>query len=212
MDKYLNRSEAGKTLAQALQSYANKKDVLVLALPRGGVPVAYEIAKALHLPLDVFIVRKLGAPGQPELAIGAIASDGTVVFNQDIIENLQVTQDELAAVITQEAEELHRREMTYRGKAAFPTIKDKAIILVDDGIATGASMRAAIKALRVQQASQIVVAVPVADKSLSEEFEKSVDALICPMRPIHFYAVGNWYEHFPQTDDNEVCALLSEFR
>lgn len=212
MDKYQNRYEAGKVLAKALKAYADRKDVLVLALPRGGVPVAYEVAKALHVPMDVFIVRKLGVPEHAELAMGAIASGGMPVFNKDIIYQLHVTQEEIDAVIAKETQELKRREVAYRGHQPFPDIHGKTIILVDDGIATGATMRAAIKALRELKAGSIIVAVPVADKQLSEKMAESVELLICPLRPLHFYAVGAWYDDFSQTEDEEVYTLLKELR
>lgn len=212
MEKYRNRQEAGKMLAQALNYYANQKDVLVLGLPRGGVPVAFEIAQALHAPLDVFIVRKLGVPGHEELAMGAIAMDGAQVFNEEIIRELAIPQAAISRVIASEEEELKRRELSYRGNRPFPTIKDKTIILVDDGIATGATMRAAIKALRQLKPVRIIVAVPVAEIGMCETMQSLVDQFICPMRPSYFYAVGAWYEDFSQTTDEEVYTLLKEVK
>lgn len=209
-NKYRDRVEAGTILAQQLSAYANRNDVLVLALPRGGVPVAFEIAKSLSAPLDVFIVRKLGVPGHSELAMGAIAMGGIHVFNNDILQELNISQDELKAVIAKEEQELKRRETAYRGDHPFPSIKDKTIILVDDGIATGASMRAAIKALRELKPASIVVAVPVADKHMCENMQPLVDRLVCPLQPMHFYAVGAWYDDFAQTEDEEVFTLLNE--
>lgn len=212
MDKYLNRYAAGQALAKALMPYANRKDVLVLALPRGGVPVAFEIAKALHVPMDVFIVRKLGVPGHSELAMGAMASGSAPVFNQDIIRELQISPTDIDAVIEKETKELKRREVAYRGHHPLPSIQGKTILLVDDGIATGATMRAAIQSLRELKAGAIVVAVPVADKQLCERMAMTVDRLVCPLRPLHFYAVGAWYEDFSQTEDEEVYTLLNESR
>lgn len=212
MDKFQDRHAAGIALARALKQYSRQPDTIVLALPRGGVPVAYEIAKALHLPLDVFIVRKLGVPGSEELAMGAIASGGVTYFNQDIIHDLHVSQAVIQHVIDKEKIELARRETVYRGKAGTPDVKGKQIILVDDGIATGATMRAAVLALRAGHAAKIIVAVPVADKKLSERIDYEVDSLICLLRVEHFYAVGAWYENFPQTEDEEVYFLLQQIR
>lgn len=210
MNRYLNRQQAGLVLAQALQTYAHRQDVLVLGLPRGGIPVAFEIAKALQVPMDTFIVRKLGAPGQPELAMGAIAMGGKPIFNKDIIRQLHVSENAINAVIENEKKELQRRNLVYRDNRPLPDIKDKMIILVDDGIATGATMRAAIKALKDLHAKQIVVAVPVADQQLCEDMQMEVDDLICLLRPTHLVAVGAWYEDFSQTEDEEVFALLKE--
>lgn len=210
MEKYRNRQEAGKFLAQSLQGYANRPDVYILALPRGGVPVAYEIAKTLHAPLDVFIVRKLGVPGHTELAMGAVAVGGIHVFNDEIIRDLRISDDEIQAIIAKEQEEIKRRESLYRGNTAFPSLKDKTVILVDDGIATGATMRAAILALRQVQPAELVVAVPVAEKTLCDKMQLLVDKLICPLRPTHFYAVGAWYDDFSQTEDDEVYTLLND--
>lgn len=210
MEKYLNRSDAGKTLATFLQAYANRDDVLVLALPRGGVPVAFEIADALDVKLDIFIVRKLGVPGHAELAMGAIAMGNTKVFNEYIISELGISQDDIESVIAEETAELNRREVAYRGNIPFPSIQGKTIILVDDGIATGATIRVAIKALRQLVPASIVVAVPVADKSICEQIEPLTDQFICPMRPNHLYAVGAWYDDFSQTEDEEVYSILKK--
>lgn len=209
-DLYQNRNDAGKILASMLAHYANRQDVLVLALPRGGVPVAFEIAKTLNAPLDVFIVRKLGLPGHAELAMGAIASGGTTVFNQDVLDDFQIDERTIQEVTIKELTELNRRESLYRGEKAFPSLKNKTIILVDDGIATGATMRAAILALRQLKPEAIVIAVPVSAKSTIDTLQKLVDEFICPLRPLHFHAVGAWYEQFPQTQDEEVHALLHE--
>lgn len=207
-EKYQNRHSAGQILAGYLQAYKNRQDAIVLALPRGGVPVAYEVANSLHLPLDLFIVRKLGVPGHEELAFGALTHQGTTLFNQDIIDDLNITQEMMATVIAKETIELKRRERVYRGNKPFPDISDKTIILVDDGIATGASMRVAIKALHAMHAAHIVVAVPVAEEHLSMQLAQEVDLLICPQRPVHFFAVGHWYEDFAQTEDEEVHDLM----
>lgn len=210
MNRYADRREAGKILAQELKQYANRHDTLVLALPRGGVPVAFEVATLLHAPLDVFIVRKLGVPGQHELAMGAIAMGNTQVFNPDIIKELNVAQHEIQAVIAYEQQELKRREALYRGHHAFPPLTNKILILVDDGIATGATMRVAIKALRQLNPAKIIVSVPVAHKQMVEKIRPLVDEFICPLMPTEFYAVGAWYDDFSQTEDNEVYALLKE--
>lgn len=212
MEKYLDRYAAGKVLAEHLKQYANQKNVIVLALPRGGVPVAYEIAKTITAPLDVFIVRKLGVPTHEELAFGAIASGGTMVFNEDIIEELNLSKNMLDQVIVKEQQELNRRNLKYRGDKVFPDFKNKIIILVDDGIATGATMRAAIAALRKLNPQKIIVAVPVAAESTCLEIQKLADEMICPLRPLHFYAVGAWYETFEQTEDEEVYSLLRKTR
>ncbi len=210
MDKYQDRQEAGKMLANELKAYANRQDVIVLALPRGGVPVGFEIARALNVPLDVFIVRKLGVPGHSELAMGAISTGDTYIFNEDIIGELRISKSAIEAVIEDEQKELKRREIAYRGNHTFPSVKDKTIILVDDGIATGATIRAAIKALRKLEPASIVVAVPVAEKTMCDKIQTLVDRLVCPLRPIHFYAVGAWYYNFSQTEDDEVYHLLHE--
>lgn len=206
--KYRDRRHAGKVLAELLKDYANKPDTIVLALPRGGVPVAYEIAEALNAPLDVFIVRKLGVPGHKEFAMGAIASGGVHVFNPTVMKELNITVDEVAHVLAQEEKELARREIAYRGNKPFPNLKDKVVILVDDGIATGASISAAVKALREHEPAALIVAVPVADQSMIEPMEAISDIFICPMQPEELQAVGLWYEDFSQTEDEEVYDLL----
>jgi len=208
MEKFTNRHDAGKLLAAHLQNYKKKPNTIVLALPRGGVPVAYEVAKALSLPLDVFVVRKLGVPGHEELAMGAIATGDTIIINEKIVQDLQVSKQAIEQVLDSEQKELKRREMLYRSDTQFPALKDKTVILVDDGIATGATVRAAIKALRVQKPAEIILAVPVAARPTFDEIAKEVDVFICPLIPLHFYAVGAWYEDFSQTTDNEVSDLL----
>lgn len=210
MDKYQDRKAAGKILATELKGYANRNDLIVLALPRGGVPVAFEIAKALQAPLDVFIVRKLGVPGHSELAMGAIAMGDTRVFNQDIIEDLRISPSAVEAAIAEEKKELIRRESKYRGHHAFPSLKDKTVILVDDGIATGATMRVGINALKRLSPARLIVAVPVAEKRMCDTIQTMVDHFICPLRPTLFYAVGAWYDDFSQTEDEEVYRLLKE--
>lgn len=208
MHKYRDRHHAGQVLAQHLAEYEGNQNVIVLALPRGGVPVAYEVAKSLAAPLDVFIVRKLGVPGHPELAMGALAMNGMLVFNQEIIMNAGITRDEIDLVKQKELIELQRRLTVYRGQRPYPTLKDKTVIVVDDGVATGASMRVALKVLRQFEPKLIVAAVPVADQSVIEELEPLADNVVCPLRPSYLQAVGAWYDDFSQTEDKEVQALL----
>lgn len=203
-----DRAEAGRVLAAELQAYANRPDILVLALPRGGVPVAFEVARALHAPLDVFLVRKLGLPGHEELAMGAIASGGVRVLNEDVVRALQVPDEVLEAVAAEEQAELERRERIYRGERPPPEVQGHTVLLVDDGLATGSSMRAAVAALRRLGPSRIVVAVPVAARQTCEELRAEVDDIVCARTPEPFYAVGLWYEDFAQTTDAEVHELL----
>jgi putative phosphoribosyl transferase len=210
MEKFKNRHEAGKHLAMALKDYAQRPDAVVLALPRGGVPVAFEVAKALHLPLDVFIVRKLGVPGHKELAMGAIAEGGIQVLNEDVLRDTQTSKDELEATLASETQELKRREILYRGKRAPLDICNKIVILVDDGIATGASMRAAVKALRQSGPLLIIVAVPVGAADILEKMLMTADKVIYSRKPPHFEAVGLHYEDFTQTTDEEVAELLNQ--
>ena len=210
MEKYRNRQKAGKILASLLNKYTKQNDILVLALPRGGVPVGFEIAKELHAPLDVFIVRKLGVPGHDELAMGAIAMGGVTVFNDEIISDLDISPADIQMVIQKEQQELKRRETTYRGNYAYPVLKSKTIILVDDGIATGATMRAAISAIKHQIPAKLIVAVPVADEAVARIMSPLVDEFICPLQPTSLYAVGAWYDDFTQTEDEEVHQLLKE--
>jgi putative phosphoribosyl transferase len=210
MALFKDRRDAGKQLAQELSDYAGRSDVIVLALPRGGVPVAYEVARALNAPLDIFIVRKLGLPGHEELAIGAIASGGIRVLNHDIVQGLKIPQTMIDTVTRQELQELERRERAYRGDRPPPDIRGRTVILIDDGLATGASMRAAIAALRAQNPARIVVAVPTAAPETCAAFESEVDEVICAMTPEPFYGVGRWYEDFSQTTDEEVRALLEQ--
>ncbi|MTJ53036.1 phosphoribosyltransferase [Anabaena sp. UHCC 0253] len=206
--KFSNRTQAGQMLAQHLKAYINQKDIVVLALPRGGVPVAFEIAKLLNAPLDVCIVRKLGVPGHKELAMGAIASQNIIVFNHDVIESLGIDTSVITNVVNQELLELRRREKTYRDDQPPININNKTIIIVDDGIATAATMRAALAILRQQQPAKIIIAVPVAPLNTCEELSLEVDDLVCLQSPEIMSAIGWWYEDFTQTTDNEVRTLL----
>ncbi|BAZ21087.1 hypothetical protein NIES4073_19650 [Kalymmatonema gypsitolerans NIES-4073] len=205
---YKNRKAAGQILAKELAAYANRQDVLVLALPRGGVPVAFEVAKALNAPLDVFVVRKLGVPEQQELAMGAIASGGVRVLNEDIVRSLGISEAAINQVVAKEQQELERRERLYRGVHPVPTLHERTVILVDDGLATGATMRAAVVALQQQKPAKIIVAVPVSASETCQEFQSKVDEVVCAATPNPFYSVGLWYEDFPQTTDEEVRVLL----
>ena len=205
---FQDRKDAGRQLALRLTDYANRSGLLVLGLPRGGVPVAYEVARELHAPLDVFLVRKLGVPGQEELAMGAIASGGVRVINEDVVRQLHIPDSVIDAVAKQELRELERRELAYRGDRPSPDVKDRTAILIDDGLATGSTMRAAALALRKQDPAQIVVAVPVAAAQTCDEFRSVVDEIICAVTPERFYGVGLWYEDFSQTSDEEVRELL----
>jgi len=210
MAPFKDRRDAGRKLAQKLSSYAGKPDILVLALPRGGVPVAYEVALALNAPLDVFIVRKLGLPGREELAMGAVASGGVRVLNRDIIRMLSIPDEVINFVAKRELEELQRRETLYRGNRLTSEVRDRTILLIDDGLATGASMRAAIAGLRAQHPARIVVAVPAAAPDICEAFRSEVDEIVCAITPEPFYGVGRWYDDFSQVTDEEVRMLLEE--
>ncbi|MEY3334475.1 MAG: hypothetical protein RLZZ176_2778 [Cyanobacteriota bacterium] len=209
LQKFRNRTEAGKLLASQLTDYANRSDVLVLGLPRGGVPVAYEVAKELDAPLDVCLVRKLGVPGHKELAMGAIAAGGVRVINENVIDWLRISPETINEVAAMEIRELDRRSHIYRGNRPLPKVKNHTIILVDDGIATGATIRAAISTLKKQKPRKLVVAVPVAGLSTCEELEAEVDEVVCILKPEDLYAIGLWYEDFQQTTDAEVCELLT---
>jgi predicted phosphoribosyltransferase len=210
MQIFKNRMDAGRKLAGELSEYANRKDVILLALPRGGVPVAYEIAKQLKVPMDIFLIRKLGVPGNEELAMGAIDSEDVRVLNQDIIRSFGISDRMIAKVAADERRELHRRERLYRGDRKRLEIKGRTVILIDDGLATGATMLAAIKALRSKNPSNIVIAVPVASLDTCRAFEKEVDDIICGATPEPFYGVGAWYEDFRQVTDEEVCDMLEK--
>ena len=209
---FRDRTEAGKYLATKLLSYKDRPDVLVLALPRGGVPVAFEVAQALRVPLDVFLVRKLGVPGHEELAMGAISTGGVRVLNEDIVDYLRIPEQVIDAVAAEELKELERRELAYRGNRAEPDVKGKTVILVDDGLATGSTIRAAAQALRQQQPARIVVAVPVSAPETCDEYRIGVDEIICAVTPEPFLGVGMWYLDFPQTTDDEVRDLLERAR
>lgn len=206
---FKDREEAGRILANRLTKYANQKPI-VLGLPRGGVPVAFEVAKALKAPLDVYVVRKLGVPGHEELAMGAIASGDVRVLNKRVIEDLRISEEAIETETRKEQEELKRRELLYRGKRPPLDVSNRTVVLVDDGIATGSTIKAAIAALKKQKAGRIVVAVPVAPASTIEELKRQVDEVICVSTPEFFYAISLWYEEFPQTSDEEVRELLKQ--
>ncbi len=203
-----DRIAAGRMLGARLAQFANEKPPLVLALPRGGVPVAFEVAMALHAPLDVFLVRKLGFPGQEELAIGAIASGGVRLLNAAIIRSLHLPPEQVEAVTQQETKELERREHLYRGDRAAPEIQGHTLIIVDDGIATGSSMRVAITALRQKNPRKLIVAIPVAPFATCKRLQREADAVVCLSTPSDFYAVGEWYRDFSQVSDATVRELL----
>ncbi len=212
MVRFIDRREAGARLAARLAPYADRRDVTVLGLPRGGIPVAYEVARALHVPLEAFVVRKLGLPGHEELAMGAIASGGVRVLDDAIIRMADVSPLALADVTSAELSELARRERRYRGGARFPALGGRTVIVVDDGIATGASVVAAVRALRAQHPARIVVAVPVAPSASCGRLRREADECICLAEPEPFFSVGAWYDDFGQTGDDEVEALLAAAR
>jgi len=205
-----DRQTAGRELAAALKNYAGRGDVLVLALPRGGVPVALEIAKILGAPLDLMLVRKLGVPGHRELAMGAIAGGGVRVLNQDIIDSLRIGREAIEETAAKEEKELQRRDKIYRGTRPLPAIESRIVVLVDDGIATGATMLAAIDAIRTRNPAKIVVAVPVGPAYTIERLKELADEVVCPYQPEPFMAIGNWYMDFSQLEDYEVRRMLSE--
>jgi len=205
---FRDRHDAGQQLAARLSAYADRPDVLVLALPRGGLPVAYEVARALHAPLDVFTVRKLGVPGQPELAMGAIATGGVRVLNDEVVQGLAVPDWMIDEVARQEQEELERRERAFRDDRPPPDLAGRTVILIDDGLATGSTMRAAVAALRKQKPSRIVVAVPVGAAETCGDLRGEADEVICLRTPEPFFAVGLWYGDFSQTTSDEVRELL----
>jgi predicted phosphoribosyltransferase len=207
---FRDRREAGRLLAARLAKYADAPDVLVLALPRGGVPVAFEVSRKLHAPLDVFLVRKLGVPGHEELAMGALTAGGVRVLNQAVVQGLQIPDSIIDAAAAREATELARREQLYRGGRPALEVRGRIVILVDDGLATGSTLRAAILALREQAPKRIVVGVPIAAPEVCREFQDEADEVICAFTPEEFYAVGLWYEDFSQTTDAEVCDLLAQ--
>ena len=207
--RFANRTDAGRRLAKELQQYANRPDVIVLALPRGGVPIGYEVANALGVPLDVFVVRKIGLPWQEELAMGAVASGGVRVFDRNLIRVAHVSDADVERIADAEERELERRERLYRGDRPFPDLNARTVILVDDGLATGASMRAAVAALREEKPARIVVAVPVAAPETCDAFRSIADEIVCAETPEPFQAVGQWYDDFSQTTDDDVKELLA---
>lgn len=207
---YTDRAEAGRQLAREMSAYADRPDAIVLGLPRGGVAVAYEVAEALGVPMDIMVVRKLGTPGQEELAMGAIATGGARVLNQQVIRGAGVPDELVEQATRREERELERRERAYRGDRPRPGLAGRCVILVDDGLATGATMWAAVEAARTGGAAEIVVAVPVGPGQTIRALRQSVDDVICPTVPEVFYAVGQWYADFPQVSDDEVCELLHE--
>ncbi len=210
--RFADRRQAGALLAERLSIYSNRNDVLIFALPRGGVPVGFEVARHLQAPLDVCVVRKLGVPGQEELAMGAIASGGTLVLNESIIEALNIPQRTIEAVEARERRELEWRENEFRGDLPPADVKGKIVILVDDGIATGSTMKSAVESLRGRSPSRIVVAVPVAPASVDSDFQAVADEIVCVIKPEPFHAVGLWYENFTPTTDPEVRDLLNRAR
>lgn len=210
--RYDDRRDAGRKLAEQLGAYRGKPDVIVLGLPRGGVPVAYEVARGLGVPLEVFLVRKLGVPGQEELAMGAIATGGVMTLNREVIDEMSIPDEVIRAVALREWQELARRESLYRGSNPPPEVAGKTAILVDDGLATGSTMRAAISALKKQGPARIVVAVPVAAAQTCDQLSAEVDEVVCPHTPDQFYAVGLWYQDFSPTSDEQVHNLLESAR
>ncbi len=204
---FRNRSEAGRRLAAELRDLVDG-DLVVLALPRGGVPVGFEVARALNVPLDVLVVRKLGTPGQEELAMGAIAPGGVQVLNWEVVDACAISPQQIDAVAAREARELERREQRYRGNRERVELRGRTVILVDDGLATGSTMRAAIAAVRQQKPKKVVAAVPVAARSTCVELQEEADEMVCLYTPLQFHAVGQWYQDFSQTTDEEVRELL----
>ena len=207
--RFRDRTEAGRHLARELDRYAGRDDVVVLALPRGGVPVGYEVAKALVAPLDVFVVRKLGVPRHRELAMGAIASGGLIVLDDELVRRLGIPEEMIRRAIADELRELERREAAYRGDREPPQLEGKTVILVDDGLATGATMRAAALAVRAQNPARVILAVPVAAAETCGRLRDGVEEVVCALTPEPFYAVGFWYDDFSQTSDEEVRELLA---
>ena len=209
---FSNRREAGRELARLLPSARPSDDVVVLALPRGGVPVAFEIARALGAPLDVFLVRKLGTPGHPELAMGAIASGGIRVLNDEVVQALGIPPHLIDAVTEREQSELERRASAYQHGRPFPSLRNRTVVLVDDGLATGSTMKAAVQAVKQHEPARVIVAVPVGAPETCRALREIADEVICARTPAHFSAIGEWYRDFAQTTDDEVTALLSAHR
>jgi putative phosphoribosyl transferase len=207
--RFCNRTEAGKLLASKLTQYANRPDILVLGIPTGGVTVAFEVAKSLNAPLDICLVRKLGVPGHQELAMGAVAASGVQVLNEDLIDWLQISGHTIAEVGDREVKELQRCDLIYRNNRSLAQIRDRIVILVDDGLATGSMMRAAIGVLKPQQPQRIIIAVPVAPLDTCDRLRTEVDEVVCLMTPEQFCGIGLWYEDFTPTTDDEVCELLN---
>jgi putative phosphoribosyl transferase len=207
--RFRDRRDAGRSLAAELQTYAGRRDVVVLALPRGGVAVAHEVARALHAPLELAIVRKLGVPGREELALGAIGAGGVIVLNDDVIDTLRIDRTTIDAVIAREQMELARRERRYRNNRPPPDLRGATLIVVDDGLATGASMLAAVAALRAREPARIVVAIPVAATETCELVRRAADGLVCCWTPVPFGGVGAWYENFTQLRDADVRRFLA---
>lgn len=209
LERFRDRHDAGARLASDLAEYAGRRDVVVLALPRGGVPVGYEVASALGLPLDVFVVRKLGVPGHEELAMGAIASGGVRIINDDVVRQFGITENVIATAAAHEQVELERRERRYRDGRSLPALRYHTVILVDDGLATGSTMLAAATAVRAHDPDSIVVAVPVAAEESRDALREVADEVVCSVTPPYFSAVGSWYDDFTQTTDEEVRTLLA---
>ncbi|MCI0332906.1 MAG: phosphoribosyltransferase [Planctomycetes bacterium] len=207
---FRDRFEAGQFLAEKLHHFAGRPDVLVLALPRGGVPVAFEVAKALHAPMDVFLVRKLGVPGHEELAMGAVANGNIVILNDEVTKSLRIPDDVIETVARQERETLTRQRQMYRDDKPASAVRDCVVILIDDGLATGSTMRAAVAALRKQRPKRVIVAVPVGAPDTCAAISGIADEVLCAIRPEHFMAVGAWYDDFSPTSDQTVRALLDE--
>jgi putative phosphoribosyl transferase len=208
MNAFVNRHAAGRILGYALATYANRRSVIVLGLPRGGVPVAYEVARELDAELDVLVVRKIGVPGQPEVALGAVASGGAIILNDAVVNACGATDEDVRALAARELDEVRRREQAFRGERGLLTLRDRTVIVVDDGAATGATVRVAIRCVRSLLARKVIVAIPVASKEAYTLIAAEADEVVCLETPSPFHSVGEWYRDFTQTDDDEVRALL----
>lgn len=206
--QFKDRADGGRALAKALSGFAGRVDSIVLALPRGGVPVAHEVSMTLSIPLDIWLVRKLGVPGHEEYAMGALAANDVLIFNEDVLQSLNIDQDSITAVIDREQTELERRNALYRAGRPPPDVSGKTVIVIDDGFATGATMKAAIKSLQESGAGWIVAAAPVGAQQVCAELGKLADEVICPCQPEPFHGVGNWYRDFRQVPDHDVLSLL----